>query len=391
MPPLIAAALVVLLQIVSLGAVFPTLQGYTDQLGGSALWGGLLFAAVTAPKVLLNPLWGRLSDRVGRKPALGAMFIGTIAGSVLWAMAPTLGEITGGGLLWLTISRIVIGCFTAQAAVAFAIACDIATPEKRAAAMGVLGAAFGVGLLVGIPLGGVVGDHSLAAVGWLSAGFELAALVVAMALLKETHRPADGATTPRLRDLFAVAGRHECRTLLIVTVMIWAGASVLIATLGPLTADRYGYTFREVGWVMAVWGLVGVLVQGGLIRPAVARLGERTTALVGLVLLAMGYIGLSVHQSSEQMYALMLPIGAGGALFGPTVVAMLSHRVGASEQGRLHGLNQSATSLGRAIGMFGGGALYATAGQGAPYWVAAGVVAAGAVVLLIESGKPASP
>ncbi len=399
MPPLIAAALVVFLQIVALGAIFPTLEPYTEQFGGSTFIAGLLFALVTAPKVLLNPLWGRLSDRIGRKPVLLILLAGTIAGSLLWALAPVIGGLSAGGLAVLALSRLVVGCFTAQATVALSIASDTSRPDRRAAAMGLLGAAFGTGLLVGMPLGGIVGEIRLAYVGWLCAAFESAALIAALLLLRETHRPTDAPTQPKLRELWAMASQPGVGTLLTITVISWLGASVMIPTLRSLAEFKHEYNIRTASYVFAVWGLAGVVAQGGLIRPMVKHLGEKNTALIGYALFIGGFVWLAAHQSEWQMWAAMAPIGIGGGLAGPPVIAMLTHRASADKQGRVHGLNQSATSLGRAIGMAGGGLLYDTLNPTAPYWFGAAVLAVTLLLLMslkadhspVETATPASP
>lgn len=399
MPPLFAVAFVVFLQIVALGAIFPTLEAYTEQFGGSTFIAGLLFALVTAPKVLLNPLWGRFSDRVGRKPVLMILLAGTIAGSVLWALAPVIGGLSAGGLTVLAISRLVVGCFTAQATVALSVASDITGPDKRAAAMGLLGAAFGMGLLVGMPLGGIVGKFDLAYVGWLCAGFESAALLAALLLLRETHQPTDAPTQPKLRELLAMATQPGIGALLIVTVLSWLGASVMIPTLRNLAHSLYGYEIDRASYVFAVWGLAGVVAQGFMIRPMVRRLGEKTTAVVGYALFIGGFVWLAAHTSAWQMWAAMAPIGIGGGLAGPPVIAMLTHRVSADQQGRVHGLNQSATSLGRAAGMIGGGLLYDTLNPAAPYWFGAAVLVVTMLLLMgmkrdhspVEAARPASP
>src|SRR5262245_37909424 len=141
MPPLYAAALVVLLEALCFTTGFPVLSYYAQRLGGDAAWVGILFGLVAWPKVVSNPIWGTLSERLGRRPVLAINTLGTLAGSIGWALAPNIGM--------LAISRALVGIFGGQAGLAQAIAADVAPPEKRAAAMGVLGGAFALSLTLG--------------------------------------------------------------------------------------------------------------------------------------------------------------------------------------------------------------------------------------------------
>src|ERR1041384_458447 len=134
MRPLYAASLVVLLEALCFTTGFPVINRYAEQLGGDPLWIGVIFGLVSGPKVLSNPLWGLLSERIGRRAVLAVNTLGTLAGSVTWAFAPSIG--------WLALSRAFVGVFGGQAGMAQAIAADVTSPEKRSAAMGVRGGAF---------------------------------------------------------------------------------------------------------------------------------------------------------------------------------------------------------------------------------------------------------
>lgn len=403
MPALFAVAIVVFLEIVCLGAIIPTLPDFvTDVFGGSPVWVGGLFALVAAPKVVLNPAWGRLSDRLGRRPVLALLTVGAMGGSALWALSPTLGGIVGGGLLWLAVSRAVYGVFSAQAAIAFAIASDTSTAEKRAAAMGVLGAAFGVGLTVGFPLGAWVGAASLAAVGWLCLGCEAIALAIIAFALKET-RPAPRSGGARARSEDAAAGASNCRpkhplpdgrgslradtffallrsgplALLIgVVVVLWLGVSVMTPTLRPLTERWYDFELMDTALAFAVWGVVGLIVQGGAIRPTVRMLGERRTFAVGVIVLAASFFVVSTQPRFAGFWIALVGMAVGGGLAIPALTGLLSLQVDPARQGAVHGLNQSATALGRALGYLLGGAMFGQIAPASPY-------AAGAAVTLL--------
>jgi MFS family permease len=346
-----------------------------------------MLVLVTLPKVVVNPLWGRMSDRRGRRPVFTVLMGGSMAGSALWALSPTLGALVGSGLVWLAVSRAVVGVFSAQATLAYAVASDSTLPERRASAMGMLGAAFGLGMIVGIPLGSFVGQYSLPSVGWLCMSFELVALLVVAMVLRETHRPTGAEFTPAARDLLRLVRLPVVVNLLVVTVLVTLGLSVMMPTFPKLTADWYGFEVMTTGWVMTVWGIVGVAVQGGSIRPVVGRIGEKATTAIGSIVLAGGFIWLALHPGVGGLWAATVVIAAGAGLMIPSLTGLLSRQVGSADQGGIHGLSQSATALGRAIGYFTGGVLYAAISPGTPYLVGAAAILAGLLPLAMLSQR----
>jgi len=188
MPPLLVAAIVVLLEGLAFGVILPVLPEFVERLGGGSAWAGIAFALATAPRVVCAPLWGKLSEIRGRRLSLVLVSLGTMSASIVWAYCGQLGEIAFGGLVWLMISRALYGLFAAQSVLGLAVASDVSTPEKRAGAMGVVGAAFGIAFTVGPWVGGEFAHaYSEAAVGWLMAAFQLGSVIVVLTLLKETH------------------------------------------------------------------------------------------------------------------------------------------------------------------------------------------------------------
>jgi DHA1 family tetracycline resistance protein-like MFS transporter len=396
MPPLFAAALVVLLEVTCLGAILPVLIYYTQDLGGDPIIVGVFYGLVAAPKVVLNPIWGSLSDRIGRRPSLVIATLGSLIASVLWALAPSIGALALTPLIWLGISRLVNGIFAAQATLAFAIASDTSSPEKRTAAMGMLGAAFGVGMTLGPLLGGWIGSESHVAVGWLCVGLEVAALLVIALLLKETRTEPPAESTPERDDapvpptasrtLRELAAHPGLRWLLGSCLLLTVGYSVLTPTLGLIGEQWYGYDERTTGYAFFLWGVIAVLVQGGVIRPAVRILGETTTVLIGNLLMAAGFLIVAVGPVEWLFWAALVLMGMGGGFTVPSLVGLMSLHVLPAEQGSVHGLNQSATALGRAISYFLAGALFAIS-PALPYGLAAGLILL-AIPLLLLAPRP---
>lgn len=407
MPPLYAVALVVLLEVTCLGAILPVLNYYTLALGGGPALVGVFYGLVAAPKVVLNPLWGRMSDRIGRRAALALATGGALAASMLWALAPALGAIALTPLAWLGISRLLNGVFAAQATLAFAVASDSTVPERRAGAFGVLGAAFGIGLTLGTLLGGLTGSVSHAAVGWLCVGLETAALLVIFCLLRETRPEADrqtaepaapapgvhvparavARTAPRPQQSLRQLGLHPAlRWLLGSCLLLTLGYSLLTPTLGMLGERWFDFNERQTGYAFFIWGVLGVIVQGGLIRPTVRALGETRTTLLGYLALALGFLLIAIQPPQWLFWIAIGLIGLGGGYAIPPLTGLMSRHVDQRHQGGVHGLNQSVTALGRAISYFLGGALFAVA-PALPYALAVGFVLV-AIPLLLLAPRP---
>jgi len=345
MPPLFAVALVVFLEIVCLGAVIPTLTPFTETLGGTTLVAGIMFALVSGPKIIANPLWGRASDRLGRKPVFILLTGMTAISSLLWAFTEDLAALTGiAALFWLGLSRLIHGIFSAQATIAFAVASDTSAPEKRAAALGVLGAAFGAGLTVGFPLGGIVAEGGFADVGLLCLVCEAIALCILVFMLRETR--AAGSPTPGKPRVSIMA---RLALLMIVCIVTTIGVSVMTPTFSPYLEDVHGFNTQQIGWAFFVFGIVSIIVQGGLIRPVVKRCGERATFIAGTFILAAGFIVIAFEPGLSGLWIGTVLIGAGAGFSTPALAAMFSLAVEPHEQGAAHGINQGCTALGRTI------------------------------------------
>lgn len=376
MPPLAAAAIVVLCEGLAFGAVLPVLPEHCRSLGGGALAAGVLFGLVSLPKVVTNPLLGRWSDRVGRRPALIVATLGTLCGSIGWALAPTLA--------WLALARAVTGVFGAQAGLAQAVAADGSPPERRAAAAGVLGAAFGVAFAFGPLIGGWVATRfDDFAVGWACAALQGLSLAVIVFGLAETRPAGDAeAQTSSWSALWAPG----LPILLLVTLLFTISTSALFPTLPLVMADAHGFDRSQIGLGWAVFGIVGLVVQGGLIRPLVGFAGERTTSGVGLALLACGLLLLAFAGAVAMLWLAIVLTALGTALVTPSITGLLSRSVGPEFQGSLAGANQAVLGVGRFAGNLGGGGLYQRYGAGAAYAFAA-LLCVASLLLLARSRR----
>lgn len=380
-----------------LWAVFPVTSFYCEQLGGGPAWVGVMFALLSAPKVISNPIFGRLADRFGRRPLLAVASLGTLSGSVGWALAPTIG--------WLAVSRMIAGLFSAQSALCQTVVADVTLPQRRAAGMGVVGAAFGLSMVLGPLVGAVttrLGSH--AAVGWVCAGIQTLSFLTVVFLLPET-RPArvpaaflagavpDGRPSgptgvlpcapvvrpPRWQNLLRA---RYVAPLLLVTLLTSLTVAQLTSTLSVFAKDAYRFNETEASYAFAFFGLIGVVVQGGLIRPLVPRLGEHRTAVFGIALLALAFGILAARPPAWAFWTSLVLLAVGTAFNMPTVTALLSGCVDEQRQGELLGVQQSVTSLGRGGGSGLAGWLYQHYGPSWSYALALGLSVLAALLLI---------
>jgi MFS family permease len=389
MSPVYAAALVVLCEGLVLWAVFPIMSYYCAELGGGPASVGLLFALLSAPRVVFNPIFARLSERFGRRPLMAVASLGTMAGSIGWALAPNIA--------WLAVSRAVAGVFGAQAALSSAVVADVTAPEKRSAAMGLVGAAFGLSMIFGPLLGGWVthlASHGM--VGWVGAALQGLSVLTVIFLLSET-RPADpdsgecGPPRPALRTLARVP---HVTPLLLVALCSALSVAQITTTFSLLAEREYQFSEAEAGLAFALFGLIGTLVQGSVIRMLNPRFGDRKLAVAGMAIVVVSAAAIALDPPRWALWVCMGLIGAGVALSTPTVAALLSRCVGPDRHGTLLGMHQGVLALGRGASAPVAGVLFAQLGPAAPYVAAAGVALVGGTLLLPLTGvacEPAKP
>lgn len=385
--PVLVLFFVVLLQTLCVGANFTTLQFFAEDLGRSGVWVGLLWFALTVPRALLSPLWGSLSDRIGRKPLLVLGSVGAIGGSLLWAVAESYGV--------LLASRVVDSALSATAVIAFAVVADTVEPRKRAAGMGLLGAGVMLAFTVGPIMGALVTEaHGFRALGWTMAALQAASLLLILVAFRETRpasaRPPREATAPLLPIFSAAVWRRafshpQTAGLLAVSFILTAGYTVFNTAFPNAAARWYDWTQAEVAWAFVVLGLTAGLAQGGLVRPLVPRLGEARVILIGGSIMAVGFglLGLSLPPAGSLIVTGVIALGGGIAI--PSLAGLLSRGVGEDDQGLVLGLNQTAQGIGRGLGPLVG-SLVMVALPAAPFWIAAVLVAA-ATALLAWQGR----
>ena len=339
------------LDILGFALIIPILPRLIEEFeGGSvaeaAVTYGLLVTLYSLMQFLFAPLLGSLSDRFGRRPVVLASLFGSGLDYFLLAFAPNL--------TWFFIGRAIAGITGANFAAATAYIADISPPEKRAANFGLIGAAFGLGFILGPALGGLLGNVGLRVPFLVAGALTLLNWLYGWLILPESLAPENrrAFSWTRSNPVGALLDLKRYPMALGLTgtyFLISLAHQSLPATWVLYTSHRYRWSSGETGLSLAIVGLMGAIVQLGLTGPIVKRIGEQRTVLTGLTVATLTYIGYGLASESWMIYAL-LTVGSLGGITGPAVQALISRDVGPDEQGGVQG---SLTSLASISGIIG--------------------------------------
>jgi MFS transporter, DHA1 family, tetracycline resistance protein len=341
-----------LIDVTGFGLIIPVVPKLIQQLHGGDLakaaeWGGYLGFAYAALQFVTAPILGGLSDRFGRRPVLLFSLVGFGLDYILQGFAPTMG--------WLFAGRCIAGITGASFTTASAYIADISTPEKRAQNFGMIGAAFGIGFILGPVVGGLLGEYY----GARAPFFAAAALALLNALYGYFVLPESlGAANRRAFDwrranpvgsLLNVGRYPQILGLVFAMFLLYIAGHAAQSTWTYFTFEQFKWTEKEVGYSLAFVGLIIGLVQGGLTRVVIPRIGQRRSVIAGFGFYVIGLLCFAFSTHGWMMYAFMIPYGLGG-LAGPAVQALVSESVPPSEQGELQGALTSLVSVASIIG-----------------------------------------
>jgi len=371
--------LIVFIDLVGFGLIIPLLPFYAEHFQASPMAVGLVMAVYSLTQFIAAPLWGRASDRIGRRPVLLITLAGGAGSYVLLGLADSL---------WLLITARALGGFMAgNISAAFAYVADITTPENRAKGMGTVGAAFGLGFIAGPAIGGILaGPDPLNAdfqtPSFVAAGLSLTALVMAFVLLKESLpddvREKLAGTPPKKRhEQFKEALAKPNVGMLIglsfLATFVFAGMET---TFAMWSERRFNWGPQQNGYLFAFIGLLVALVQGGLVGRLARRFGEANLIVQGAVALAIGMLLIPFSDGLAMLLVAMTIVAYGFGVITPSMNSMISLQIGPGEQGGVMGVTRSATTLARVVGPAWAGTLFMVLGKDWPYFGGAMVMLA---------------
>jgi MFS transporter, DHA1 family, tetracycline resistance protein len=361
----------VTLDILAIGLIVPVLPKLVEQfLGGDTSRAAAMFGYMSVTWALMqfvfSPILGALSDRFGRRPILLLSNLGLGLDYILMALAPTLA--------WLFVGRILSGIAAATFSTANAYISDVTPAEKRAGAFGMIGAAFGIGFVFGPAIGGILGASDPRLPFWVAAGLSLANAVYGYFVLPESLKPELRAPF-KFRNANPLAafkllfGRPDLRGLSSVLFFYHLSHAVLPAVSVLFMGYRFGFGPQGIGLTLAIVGVCSAIVQAGLVKPAVARFGARTTMLIGLVCGTLGFVIQGIT-TSPVLYLVGIPFFTLWGLITPAAQQIMTGRVGPDAYGQLSGANASLMSVANMIGPLVFSQIFAWAiagGPGAPW------------------------
>jgi multidrug resistance protein len=358
---------IVFIDLVGFGIVLPLMPAFAATYGISPAAIGVLVTSFSALQLVVSPLWGALSDRIGRRPVLLIGLAGSTLSYVLFALA---------GSFWtLLASRIIAGSMGATVGVAQAYVADITPPERRTQSLGILGAGFALGFILGPAIGGILYLHGHAAAGFVAAALCGANALAALLWLPET--PQHRSRRP--------GGRVPVRSLaapLAATFLLISAFAVIHVSLPLLAQGELKLTTRRIGMLFAFSGVISAIVQGGLVGRLAPRVGEARLALLGGLLMAVGLALMPGSAHVGHLYVAIAFLSTGSAASNPAILAAVSRMTASHLQGSALGTMQTAQNLGRIVGPLVAGALYGSLGHAAPFLAGAGLAVAGAAATL---------
>ncbi|HEY5792660.1 MAG TPA: MFS transporter [Chthoniobacterales bacterium] len=381
----------IFIDILGFGIVIPVLPLYAEHFGANAWQIGWLVGVFSMAQFFFAPLWGKISDRIGRKPVLLIGILGTIAGYLWMGLAHTL---------WMLFAaRLIDGIAGANISAAQAYMADISSAENRARAMGLIGAAFGLGFVFGPALGGWASQtFNYAAPMFIAAALAFLNFLFVVFWLPESRPP--GLIGEKGEPLFPGLLSHVSRRIYFWSLgsyfLVIFGFSMMTTVFALLLLHRFELDAMHTGYLFAGIGILGAFIQGGLIGRLVRRFGEARLAFFGCLSMGAGLAGLALSPDLKGLLLSSAVVGIGNSLLMPTLSALASRSADEQWQGRALGVLQSSGSLARWLGPLLAGALLGwplAGGMGQyaflPLIGAAAILGAAAITALQLAGKPA--
>ncbi len=378
--PLVIIFLTVFLDLLGMGILMPVVPFVLREYREDALIVGLMALSFSGAQFLASPILGALSDRFGRRPVLLVSLLGTAIGYFMFGWASSL---------WLLFgSRILDGVTGGNISAAQAYIADISPPEDRAKNFGLIGAAFGLGFIIGPAAGGLLSKISLSAPAFAAGWLSLATVAAAWFALPESLPKSRRTQAPfRLRDVNPLTRIYAAVRIKPLTLLFAAGfflnfaMAALQSNFAVFASRRFDWGPGEVAAVFVAIGGIGVLTQGVLLRRISGRVDGFRLAGMSVILAAAGFAGIAIAREPWVLYPACMAIAMGFGMTNPTIMGLLSSRVSSNDQGSILGVAQSLASLTRTIGPIFAGVLFDELGAPSPYWAGALFLMAGWLTL----------
>jgi len=355
------------------GMIIPIMPFYIKSFGASGSALGTLMAIYGAMQLIFAPLWGSLSDRYGRKPILMIGVLGNAIAQLIFGLSTEL---------WMLFAARALSGILSSATLPTAMAYigDITSPEQRGGKMGMIGAAMGIGMVIGPGAGGWLAERSLSLPFFLASALSFLALILIFLILSEPPRKeafVARATRPLQPNVLIQALAGPMGVLFLLAFLFSFGLTNFEGIFGLYAADRYAYTPQQVGGILTVIGLIAAVVQGGLTGPLTRRFGEITVIRISMIGSAAGFIFLILASNQIQLLLAVSFFVISHAMINPAVSALISMRT-KDGQGVAMGVNNSFQSLGRTTGPLWAGLVYDVE-MNLPYFT-------GAIILFLGFG-----
>ncbi|MES2521014.1 MAG: TCR/Tet family MFS transporter [Bacteroidota bacterium] len=350
-PAIIFIFITIVIDVLGIGIIVPVIPKILLELTGKGLseaskYSGFLMSSYAIMQFIFSPIIGGLSDKYGRRPVILASLFGFFLDYLILIFAPSL--------IWLFAARLIAGVTGASFTTATAYIADISTDENRSKNFGMVGAAFGLGFIIGPPIGGILGDIGTRVPFMFAAGLTLinalyGYFVLPESLAKENRREFDWKRANPVGSLKNIARYPALLGLIGALFCLQIAGQAHPSTWSYFTMKEFNWTLKEVGYSLAFVGLMVAIVQGGLNRVINPKLGDRNSVIIGLLFYGVGFILFAFATKGWMMYIFMVPFGLGG-IAGPALQSMITKQVAPNEQGELQGGITSMQSVTTIIG-----------------------------------------
>jgi DHA1 family tetracycline resistance protein-like MFS transporter len=396
--PLVIIFITIFIDLVGFGIVIPVLPLYAERYGASEATIGILVAAYSAMQFVFAPILGKLSDRVGRRPVLLVSLIGTSVGFLIMGMASRLALLgLAPTLAWLFAARVIDGVSGGNISTAQAYIADVTPPDQRSKGMGLIGAAFGLGFVFGPLIGGVLSRISPEAPFFFAAAMAAANATALYFLLPESlsHEHRSEARRLGILKMVEQSGSSQLGAILATYFFTTTSFAIVTVTFALFAAHRFGFDAWHTGFLFGYVGVIGAIIQGGLLGYLVKLFGDKPLAVAGTAIFAVSVFGFPLSASVPTLILAATGIAIGNSLMTPTLNGLASKSVKGSLQGRVLGVMASVASLARIIGPILGGTLLGrdpdnSAHYGrTPYWTSSVIMLVALALALTVKAKTA--